>query len=698
FTTRIGDPAYLGTTRYVITLDSDTDLPRDAAHRLIGTLAHPLNHAEVDPVSRTVVTGYGILQPRVESTWESTSGSLFAKISSGHTGVDPYTTAVSNAYQDLFGEGIFIGKGIYDVDAFEVSTTGRFPANTVLSHDLLEGAFARVGFASDITLYEGFPSRYSVFAARAHRWVRGDWQIAQWAFRKPITPINRWKIADNLRRSLVAPASVGLLALGWSVPALSPLFWSVFILLVFGFPFYSHLVVAIPRKPAGTEWGRHFIVVMEDALTNLLYLVLNLVFLAHTAYLMVDAVVRTLVRMFVTHRHLLEWVTASESQRTLGTSPLDSLKRMWQAPLIAALAGAAVIAWRPEALFVATPWLVAWLLSPLIAYWVSTARVAAPYVPTEDERLYLRRIARKSWRYFDEFIGEKDRWLAPDNYQEFPKGELAHRTSPTNLSLLLLSTLSAYDLGYVTLPETLSRIDRTLQSMEGLEKYNGHLYNWYETQTGQALPPKYISMVDSGNLVGHLLALKNGCVEMLDAPLFSTPLVQNLLDLTEIMKAEVGKLIGEHMRPMQTAQRATLEAIGARIDAISLIVQATTPQDLIGWANLRNALMQPVVNLATETRRLLGERGWERPTARGEAMVGNKASVEELAAWADSMARAVQGLDQDMRGLVPWANMLESAPDLLTGDKQPQIANQWANLKKLPDPVPSINSAIAWCN
>jgi cellobiose phosphorylase len=705
FTTRVGDLAHLGTTRYVITLDSDTDLPRDAAHRLIGTLAHPLNRAEMDLRTRTVTTGYGILQPRVESTWESASSTPFAKLSSGHTGVDPYTTAVSNAYQDLFGEGIFIGKGIYDVDAFEEATTGRFPKDAILSHDLLEGAFARVGLASDITLYEGFPARYSVHAARAHRWVRGDWQIAGWAFRSPLTPINRWKIADNLRRSLVAPASVLLLALGWAVPVLSPLFWPVFILLVFAFPFYSHLITAIPRKPAGTPWTRHLSAVFEDALTNLLYLLLNLTFLAHTAYLMLDAVVRTLARMFITHRHLLEWVTASESQRTLGTSPLDSLKRMWQAPLVAVLVGTAVLVWRPEAAIIAGVWLLAWLFSPLVAYWVSTPNMPATYIATEAERLYLRRVARKSWRYFEEFVGERDRWLAPDNYQEYPKGELAHRTSPTNLSLLLLSTLSAHDMGYITISEMVSRADRTLRSMEGLEKHNGHFYNWYDTLTGHALPPKYISTVDSGNLVGHLVALKNGCEEMLDTPLFSPMLVQNLRDLIELMKGELEKLVSEHMRPMQAAQRATLDAIAARIDAISVQAHSPSPQTLAGWVGLTGSLVQPTADLATEARKLVVTRvqgskfkvqGREESTF--SLKPGTLNIVEELASWADSLARAVQSLDHELGSLAPWATMLESPPELLTGDKQPEISSHWARLKKLPDPIPSLNSTLEWCN
>ncbi|HET9492651.1 MAG TPA: hypothetical protein VFR15_00300, partial [Chloroflexia bacterium] len=277
FTTRVGDLTPLTATRYVITLDTDTDLPRDAAHRLVGTLAHPLNRAEIDAQTGIVTTGYGILQPGVETTWESAGKTFFSRIFAGHTGVDPYTTAVSNAYQDLFGEGIFIGKGIYDVDTFEQATRGTFPKDAILSHDLLEGTYARVGLVSDIVLYDDIPSRYDAYAARSHRWVRGDWQILPWIFsrvpsdkgtvRNTLSPINQWKIADNLRRSLVAPASVLLLVTGWLAPPLSAPVWTLFVLLSLAFPFYSHLVTAIPRKPAGTSWSRHLGAVLADSYT-----------------------------------------------------------------------------------------------------------------------------------------------------------------------------------------------------------------------------------------------------------------------------------------------------------------------------------------------------------------------------------------------------------------------------------------------
>jgi hypothetical protein len=417
FTTRVGDLSHLPGIQYVITLDSDTNLPRDAARKLIGTLAHPLNRAEIDPATETVVNGYGILQPRVEATWDSATKTPFARILAGHTGVDPYTTAVSNVYQDLFGEGAYIGKGIYDVDAFEAATRNRFPKDAILSHDLLEGAHARVGLVSDIELFEDIPTRYNVYAARAHRWVRGDWQISDWLFprvpadgkrtRNPLSPINRWKILDNLRRSLVAPATFVLLALAWTLASMSAVFWTVILALVFAFPLYSHLITALPRKPVGTPWGRHFSAVFEDVATNFVAWLLNLTFLAHRAYLMLDAVVRTLVRKHITHRRLLEWMTARDAQRTFGRTVLDYVKWMWQAPVLAMVVAVAEVAWKTESALIASPFQHASAFSPLIAYRVSKTSTPPIYSLTEADKLYLRRVARKTWRYFEEFVGER---------------------------------------------------------------------------------------------------------------------------------------------------------------------------------------------------------------------------------------------------------------------------------------------------
>ena len=494
------------------------------------------------------------------------------------------------------------------------------------------------------------------------------------------------------------------------MPALSSLFWTLAILIVFAFPFYSHLLTAIPRKPVATPWPRHLSVVFADARTNVLHLVLTLTFLAYSAYLMVDAVARTLWRMLVTHRHLLEWMTASEAQRTLGSALPDYLKRMWHAPAFSMIIALAVAIWRPEATLIAAPLLLAWALSPAIAYWVSKPTVPEVYTATEGDRLYLRRVARKSWRYFEEFVGQKDRWLAPDNFQEDPKGVLAHRTSPTNLSLLLLSTLSAHDMGYITLSEVAARIDRTLLSMEGLERYNGHFYNWYDTLSGNPLPPRYISTVDSGNLAGHLVALKNGCAELLDVPFLSPALVQGLRDLTELVRAELEALIAERRGPLQASQRALLDALAEQLDAIAALVDATAPRTMPGWLSFVVALVPLTADLATEVRRLPAVGGWWStsgyglratstiaPISRPQPVARTHYSVEDLAYWTDSLARAAQALDVEMGSLVPWVGMLESPPSLFMGEEQPEISSHWARLRKLPDPVPSVSDTLAWC-
>jgi cyclic beta-1,2-glucan synthetase len=742
FTVRVGDPSAFTAIKYVITLDRDTELPQGSAQLLVGTIAHVLNKAEIDLGTGVVNRGYGILQPRVSTTWESAVASRFSRIFSGHTGVDPYTTAVSDLYQDLFSEGIYIGKGLYDVAAFEQATQDRFPANTLLSHDLLEGAYARAGFASDIELYEDFPSRYNVYATREHRWTRGDWQIAGWLLprvpspngwvRNPLSAINRWKIFDNLRRSLVPPAAVGLLALSWlALPGLH-LFWTFGVLAVLAFPFYAHLLTATLAKPIAATWEPHLSTVFEDVRTNLAHFALVATFYAYQAYLMSDAIARTLIRMLVTHNHLLEWVTASEAQQTLGSSLPDFVRRMWQGPLFAAVLAVLITLRDPSRALVAAPLLIAWALSPLVAYWMSKPIVHEVYRPTESEQLVLRRVARKSWRYFEDFVTSEERWLAPDNFQEDPKGELAHRTSPTNLSLLFLSTLSAYDLGYLTLPELAARLDCTLSSMEGLEKYNGHFFNWYDTRTGEPLAPKYVSTVDSGNLAGHLIAVKQGCVRLLDQPLFLDRAMAGLRDVLLIMREELDRVrdnSGYEVDGLQ-AQLIELEQKLQGLNTGSPPGRAT-PSSLRSYppsppalSALMSTLVSPVVALATDVRRLSGSGfssngktapanlttgSWDlsdpnsdrrSATARQTAILDapiSVASLSELVTWTDRLAHGVQALEEELKTLVPWADLLARPHPLLLKDSQPEIAAHWARLSTMPQPILSLRNNLTWC-
>jgi cyclic beta-1,2-glucan synthetase len=534
FAVPIGARDLLASVRYCLTLDSDTRLPRDAAKKLVGIISHPLNQAQLDPVSRRVVRGYGILQPRVSVTMASAAGSLFARIYAGHTGVDPYTTAVSDVYQDLFDEGIFTGKGLYDVDAFMAALENRVPENTVLSHDLFEGLHARTALVSDIEVVDDYPSSVLAHARRQHRWVRGDWQILLWLF--PIVPtrsglarnrlplISRWKILDNLRRSLVAPMTVALFIFGWTYLPGSPMVWTVATLAALTFSPLLWLLEEVAGPRPWQPWRvllRNFI---DDTKTSLARTCVQLIFLAYQACQMIDAIVVTLVRIAVTHRKMLEWQTAASSARlTDGAGRSDVrlfVEQMLGSPVLATSVLIAVAGLRSEALPAALPILLLWLAAPFVAYELSQPVAQLQPEIDEKDRRRLRLIARKTWRYFDVFAGPGDHGLPPDNFQEVPHPTVAHRTSPTNIGMGLLATLAAHDLGFIWQEELLERITATLSTIEGMESFGGHLYNWYDSQSLAPLAPRYVSSVDSGNLAAALITLAGGLRQL---PSESTP-------------------------------------------------------------------------------------------------------------------------------------------------------------------------------
>jgi cyclic beta-1,2-glucan synthetase len=524
FAVLVGDPERLPDVRYCITLDSDTRLPRDAAKALIGISVHPLNRPHVDPRLGRVTEGYGILQPRVSVNMASAAGSLFARIYAGHTGVDPYTTAVSDTYQDLFGEGIFTGKGLYDVDAFTASLEGRVPEYALLSHDLFEGIYARTALVSDVELVDDYPASVLAHARRQHRWVRGDWQILRWLFpwvrnragtleRNRLPLVSRWKILDNLRRSLVPPATTALLLCAWSLLPGSAVVWTAAVLAALAFPLYPLLVTTLFGPERQLPW-RSFLSLAGDELATVLARVgLQVVFLANEAWQRLHAILVTLVRL-VTRRRLLEWetaaVSATRASRRSGRGPGPFLRAMVASPLLAAGGAALVTAVRPSALPVAAPVLVLWLSAPLLA-WVLSRPVTPRRRELDDEdRRYLEGVARATWRYFAAFAGPEDHGLPPDNFQEVPEPRIAHRTSPTNIGMGLLATLAAHDLGLIGLEELADRLDATLSTVERLERHEGHLLNWYDTRTLEPMPPRYVSTVDSGNLAGSLLGVAEG--------------------------------------------------------------------------------------------------------------------------------------------------------------------------------------------
>ncbi|OFW02633.1 MAG: hypothetical protein A3I61_10990 [Acidobacteria bacterium RIFCSPLOWO2_02_FULL_68_18] len=530
FAVCVGDLSILPQVRYCITLDSDTRLPRGVGRELIGIICHPLNRPTFDPQVGRITEGYGILQPRISVTFMSAAGSLFARLYSGHTGVDPYTTAVSDIYQDLFNEGIFTGKGVYDVEAFTAALEGSVPENALLSHDLFEGLHARVALVSDVELVDEYPSSVLSHARRQHRWIRGDWQILFWLFpfvpgprglrRNRLPIIGRWKILDNLRRSLVAPTLLALLVAGWTVLPGPRWFWTLAVLGVAA----SQLLPVLARLVVGPRRAQSIPVflanVRRDAGTALAQVTLTLTFLAFHAFDTVHAIGVTLVRLTVTRRRLLEWETAATTAaRAAGLVGQRRLRRfvaeMVSSPIIAAVVFAAIVLRTPEALPAAAPFLLLWAFAPAVAYWLSLP-VGARVRPLSDrERTVLRRTARRTWRYFETFVTEADAWLVPDNYQEdgdAPK--LARRTSPTNIGMGLLSTLAAHDLGYISTEALCRRLDATLRTLESLERYKGHFLNWYDTATLAPLHPRYVSTVDSGNLAGALMALAQGVLEL----------------------------------------------------------------------------------------------------------------------------------------------------------------------------------------
>lgn len=581
FSVVIGDPSILPEVRYVITLDTDTQLPRDAARHLVGTIAHTLNRPRLNSSARLVEQGYGILQPRVAESMQHGGRSWHLRLFGGESGVDPYTRTVSDVYQDLFREGSFIGKGIYDVDSFAQVLDGQFPENLILSHDLLEGCYARVGLVTDVQLYETSPPRYLADVSRRHRWIRGDWQIAAWLFprvpsgngewvKNPLSALSRWKIFDNLRRSLVAPSMIALLLFGWTV--LTPAwYWTFALLIVALLTPILRAIVALLRWPSDLTIGLHLRTVSRAVGRDFAQVILALIFLPFEAYSSLDAIIRCVVRMCFTHRHLLEWTTSSEArQTTRGDTPMNVLRSMWLAPAFSAATVLGLAVWRREALPAAELFLVPWFLSPLVAWWISRPAARRGETLTEEEVAFLKRLARKTWRFFETYVGPADHWLPPDNFQQHPAPVVAHRTSPTNMGMSLLANLAAYDFGYISLDRLVDRVSQALDTMERLDRFRGHFLNWYDTLTLKPLPPRYVSTVDSGNLAGHLLCLRAGLNDLLDRPVISPAVFQGLSTTLEILASalESAEGVSSDARETRRSARARVDRLRGEIDSL----------------------------------------------------------------------------------------------------------------------------------
>jgi hypothetical protein len=550
FPIKAGRLEALSQIRYVLTLDSDTQLPRDAAARLIGAIAHPLHQAVIDPKLRIVTEGYGILQPRIGVSVRSASRSRLATTYSGQSGFDIYTRAISDGYQDLYGEGIFTGKGIYEVATLHAVLNHRFPRNALLSHDLIEGAYARAGLASDVELIDDYPSHLNAYNRRKHRWVRGDWQIAQWMFSRvpdesgrraanPISEVSRWKIFDNLRRSLVEPFTFILFAAGWLGLPGGPLYWTIVPLILLFFPPVVQCIFGLGRALVSGQKGS-----AGEALSgfwNAAFItLLNLILLPHQALLCLDAIVRALVRRFITGERLLEWETAAQAE--LDSPSRTPIDRYFAAtPLVAFAVAVLVYLVNPHhhhALVVASPILLLWAVAPAVTAWLN-----AP-VREQNRRLgvkgeaFLLDQALRIWRYFHEYGAERHNYLIPDNVEEDGLFEAA-RVSPTNLGLLLNARQAACEFGFLTVPEFVALTNRSLAAIERLEKYRGHLYNWYNTQTLEPLSDApFVSSVDSGNFLASLYTLRSGALALLRQPLLASPLFSGLRALWQLMRSQ----------------------------------------------------------------------------------------------------------------------------------------------------------------
>jgi len=631
-----GNYPVLSGVKYVITLDTDTLLPREAARRMIETMAHPLNKAWYDPQKGRVTQGYGILQPRVAQAMPEMETTLYLRLQTDPTGIDPYTRASSDVYQDLFGEGSFIGKGIYDVDMFERAVLPVLQENRILSHDLLEGCYARSGLLSDVNLYEESPALYQADVKRRHRWIRGDWQAGAWMLpfvtngkghltKNRLSALSRWKIFDNLRRSLLPLSLLLLLLSGWFLFPF-PWFWTVAVSAFLLLPGLVSAVWQLLHKPLHLAFLSHLEetgVAIRDALVRFAF---ELMVLPYEALIYTDAILRTNWRMIISRKKLLEWASSAAVSRNTRNEVQSVYRSMWISPLLSLAIAGALIYTHSQVLYFAAPFLVGWLLAPVIIWWVGLPiKERTVTLPAAQER-FLHHAARRTWFYFEQLVTAEDNWLPPDNYQEQPVAVVAHRTSPTNMGLSLLSALAAWDFGYISGGELLNSCSRTLGSMSQLQRYEGHFYNWYDTRSMQPLQPRYVSAVDSGNLSGHLLTLRQGLLALPQQPVINRNLFEGLYttagilsDLTDDSPVEAeGKL-----RPMLAALTAFKQLAG-------------------GTSSISLAIMQ-LDKMALEVEKLLS---W---TASGGI---------EVVKWAKKLLMQIKQSRDDVAQLCPWFGLL----------------------------------------
>jgi cyclic beta-1,2-glucan synthetase len=696
FPVKVGDVSLLKKVRYVITLDSDTQLPRDSARRLVAAMAHPLNQALIDPLTNTVREGYGVLQPRVGISVNSVHRSRLAYIYSGQTGLDIYTNAVSDVYQDLFGEGIFTGKGIYEVDVFRKVLGGRFPSNAILSHDLIEGAYSRTGLVTEVEIIDDYPSHFSAHSRRKHRWVRGDWQILRWLLPKvpdaknevvknPLSFLSRWKILDNLRRSVIEAATFLLFLACWFILPGSAARWTIAALALLLIPSYVQgLLALIPAWNSSHKWAGVEQVV-DGFVTSQINVLVFIIFLPHQALVTLDAIIRTVFRLSISRRKLLEWETAAQSEvEKKKTTPVDVYLQL--TPLLSVVIAVALYYWRPSSLPVAAPILLLWLFSRSAAKWLDRPlRPARSALKGKDEA-YARAIALKTWRFFREHCNEQQNWLIPDNIQ----GEeelIASRVSTTNLGMLFDVQYAAYHLGFLTLPRFVSTVRRTMDTTKRLPRFHGQLVNWYETKTLTPLQPHFISSVDNGNLACCLWTLKQGCLAAEKEPLFGASLVQSIaehLDHASLSMRQEG-WTAESTNRIEKMSRESKELesdIPVWILASTIMMQAigevlgddaaVQSKDAAWWLREAQNKLQDLVLLADSYAPWLSESSAESlqtsPALYESAFLGSLT----LENYRESVRRALNDHAASESGGVQggWKEAIEKVDDLLGEIKQ----------------------------
>jgi cyclic beta-1,2-glucan synthetase len=660
FSVIIGDERIYHTVKYVITLDSDTLLPRDAAWKLAGVMSHPLNRPVYSEYKQRITEGYGVVQPRVAISLHGSIRSPFAILNESDSGIDPYTQVTSDVYQDVFDEGSFIGKGIYDVDAFEKVLGNRFPKNRILSHDLLEGSYIRSGFASDIQLYEAYPERYEQDVARRHRWIRGDWQIAAWATpwipltsgkwgTNPISWFSRWKIFDNLRRSLVTAALMLQLVLGWTILN-PPWLWTLLTLGLVVIPSTANTLRNAFRKPKEIRFRHHLNNTVGATHKTILQTLFTLACLPYEAYVSLSAVLTTLWRMHVSKRNLLEWAPAGIG-RTGKNTPGGVLAKMWFAPALSIALTLLLIQKYPASLTWAMPFLLVWFASPIIVWLVSREKeVRKAHLHSEDKK-YLRILGRRTWAFFEQHVTQEENWLPPDNLQQYPVPVIAHRTSPTNIGMSLLSALAAHDFGWLGTRGLLTIIGNTFSTLDRLERYKGHFYNWYDTQTLEVLRPNYISSVDSGNLAGHLHTLRQGLLELPHRKVIEQNRFDGLSDILAIMDEVISKEERARLRQFEETFRDNLPSLPFTIAAVRDFLDNTE-------------------------------------TSFRESMNLERFPIEsEAGFWVHTFLKQLQDIRDELAHVAPWISLEPPSS---------KIAEILTDLNELPALLASVNSDARW--